>query len=157
MQGKCSLQSQTPPSSVTCHIPYGWWMFDAWSCSSCKTCHKPPRPFHPRFSPPWGLYQAGVWIAARKNRIGVVGRSVQSKTSDHRSMALASDRRLHKIARARPTFRVTLGSIFKYIPLNMWKLLSYNYRVQHTILALVQHTDLHTNIHNAYLINIIIQ
>ena len=45
-----------------------------------------------------GVYQTGVRFAALKDRIGVVGRSVQPETNDHRCMALASKRRLHKIA-----------------------------------------------------------
>ena len=47
---------------------------------------------------PRGLYQTGVRVGARKNRIGLVGRSVQPETNDHRRMALASKRWLYRLA-----------------------------------------------------------
>ena len=63
-----------------------------------QTCHKPCRPHHPRSVPPRGLRQTGVRITARKNRIGLVGGSIQPETDDHIRMALASKQWLHKIA-----------------------------------------------------------
>ena len=71
-------------------------------------------------------------------------------------MALASDRWLHLIDPVEHeilTSARNLG-ISNISPRIFEIFVSYNCRVQHTILALVQHTDLHIYIHTANLDNL---
>ncbi len=93
---------------------------------------------------------------AHQDRIGLVGRSVQPETDDHRRMALASKRWLHKIDPVEPQIlrgALNLG-ISNIYPTKFEIFLKHNYSVQHTIRALLQHTDLHVFIHTVNLDNL---
>jgi hypothetical protein len=86
----------------------------------------------------------------------LVGRSVQPETNDHRRMALASNRWLHKIEPVEPqiltgTRNIGISNIY---PTKFEIFLRHNHTVQHTIRALLQHTDLHVFIHTANLDNL---